>query len=63
LLFTTVYLSELVVLATFAIAGFIIGVLVARRKKPKYDIGGYHDSIHKEGDTRTLSDEDKEYIK
>ena len=62
LLFTDIMISKLVVMAIVALVGFILGILVGRPKKKKYDIGGYHDSIHKD-DPDTLSDEDREYIK
>ena len=61
ILFSDVYLSKLVVLASVALVAFILGVLVARPKKSKYDIGGYHDQLHKD-DPDTLSDEDRDYI-
>jgi uncharacterized integral membrane protein len=62
LLFTDVFVSKLVVMAAVAIVAFIIGVLIGRPKKAKYDIGGYHDNIHKNDDPNTLSDEDRDYI-
>ncbi|HEY0244896.1 MAG TPA: hypothetical protein VGC01_04980 [Mucilaginibacter sp.] len=61
LLFTTVYISKLVMMTAVSVVAFILGILVGRPKKAKYDIGGYHDNIHK-GDADTLSDEDREYI-
>jgi len=61
LLFADVYISKLVMMTAVAVVAFILGVLVGRPKKAKYDIGGYHDSIHK-SDPNTLSDEDKDYI-
>jgi uncharacterized integral membrane protein len=61
LLFTEVYLSKLVVLAAVALIAFILGIIVGRPKKAKYDIGAYHDELHKD-DPDTLSDEDRDYI-
>jgi uncharacterized integral membrane protein len=61
ILFTEVYLSKLVVLAAVALIAFILGIIVGRPKKAKYDIGGYHDELHKD-DPDTLSDEDRDYI-
>ena len=62
LLFTTVYMPKLVLTTAFSVVAFILGVLVGRPKKAKYDIGAYHDSIHKKNDDGTLSDEDRDYI-
>ena len=62
LLFTDVYLSKLIVLASMAIAGFILGFMTGRPRNTKYNIGAYHDSINKKEDDGTLSDEDREYI-
>jgi uncharacterized integral membrane protein len=61
LLFTDVYISKLVMMTAVAVVAFILGVLIGRPKKAKYDIGAYHDNIHK-NDPNTLSDEDREYI-
>jgi uncharacterized integral membrane protein len=61
ILFGDVYLSKLVVLASVAVVAFILGILVGRPKKAKYDIGGYHDELHKD-EPNTLSDEDRDYI-
>ena len=61
LLFTDVYLSKLVVLAAVALIAFVLGIIVGRPKKAKYDIEAYHDELHK-GDPDTLSDEDRDYI-
>ena len=61
ILFGDVYLSKLIVLATVALVAFFLGVIVGRPKKAKYDIGAYHDQLHKD-DPNTLSDEDRDYI-
>lgn len=62
ILFSSVYASKLVVLAGVAVAAFILGVIVARRKKAKYDIEAYHDNVYNKDKPDTLSDEDREYI-
>ena len=49
-------------MAVVAVVAFILGWLVGRPKKAKFDIGGYHDNIHKKEDPNTLSDEDRDYI-
>jgi uncharacterized integral membrane protein len=61
ILFSNVYISKLVMMTAVAVAAFILGALVARPKKPKYDIGKYHDELHRD-DPDTLSDEDRDYI-
>lgn len=61
LLFADVYLSKLIVLAGFSIVSFGIGFFVGRPKRNRYNIGAYHDELHK-NDPDTLSDEDKDYI-
>jgi len=60
-LFSDTYLSKSAVMAFVAVIAFIAGILVGRPKKTKYDIGAYHDSIHKDNPD-TLSDEDRDYI-
>jgi uncharacterized integral membrane protein len=62
LLFTDVYVSKLVIMASVAVVAFILGILVGRPKKAKYNIGAYHDSINKKEGDGTLSDDDKDYI-
>jgi uncharacterized integral membrane protein len=62
ILFTVVYIPKLVMMTGISVTGFILGVLVGRRKKPRYDISGYHDAIHEKDNPNTLSDEDREYI-
>jgi hypothetical protein len=47
---------------TMTLVGFVLGFMVGRPKKAKYDIEGYHDNIHQKDDKNTLSDEDREYI-
>jgi len=49
-------------MAVVAVVAFILGWLIGRPKKAKFDIEGYHDNIHKKEDPNTLSDEDREYI-
>ncbi|RCH56438.1 hypothetical protein DJ568_00840 [Mucilaginibacter hurinus] len=62
ILFSTVYASKLVVLAGVAVLAFILGLIVGRPKKTKYDIEGYHDNLHEKNTPNTLSDEDRDYI-
>jgi len=61
-LFANFYVSKLMMMAVVAVVAFILGWLVGRPKKAKFDIGAYHDNIHKKDDPNTLSDEDREYI-
>jgi uncharacterized integral membrane protein len=61
ILFTHVYMPKLVVMMAVFVIAFILGILVGRPKKAKYDIGAYHDTLHK-NDPDTLSDEDRDYI-
>ncbi|RYZ96123.1 MAG: LapA family protein [Moraxellaceae bacterium] len=62
ILFSTLYASKLVVMSFIAVAAFILGLIVGRPKKPKYDIEAYHDSHNTKGQPGTLSDEDRDYI-
>ena len=62
ILFTTTYASKLVVMSAIAVAAFILGVIVGRPKKPKYDIEGYHDNQYNQDKPDTLSNEDRDYI-
>jgi uncharacterized integral membrane protein len=61
ILFTDVQISKLVMMTGVFVTGFILGAIVTRPKKAKYDIGRYHDEVHHD-DPDTLSDEDREYI-
>ncbi|MGF7040548.1 hypothetical protein [Mucilaginibacter lappiensis] len=61
-LFANFYISKLTIMIVVAVVAFILGVMVGRPKKAKFDIEGYHDNIHKKDDPNTLSDEDREYI-
>ena len=61
-LFMNFRISKLTIMITMTVIGFILGFLVGRPKKAKYDIGGYHDNIHNKEDNNTLSDEDRDYI-
>ncbi len=61
-LFMNFRVSKLALMITMTVIGFILGFMVGRPKKPKFDIGGYHDSIQKKEDNNTLSDEDRDYI-
>ncbi|GAA4907977.1 hypothetical protein GCM10023313_08580 [Mucilaginibacter defluvii] len=62
ILFTSMYASKLVVMASVAVAAFVVGVIVGRPKKQKYDIEQYHDTMYNKNKTDTLSDEDRDYI-
>jgi len=62
ILFADVYIAKVAVLTAVSVAGFILGVLVARPKNKKYDIEEYHDTVHRKEETDTLSDEDRDYI-
>ncbi len=61
-LFMNFRISKLTIMITMTVIGFILGYLVGRPKKTKFDIEGYHDSIHTKEDKNTLSDEDRDYI-
>jgi uncharacterized integral membrane protein len=63
ILFFHTRISILVVLALVAIIAFIIGVLIGRPRKVKFDDS--HPSMDNPTGTKndTLSDEDREYIK
>lgn len=61
-LFSHFYVSKLTMLAIVAVVAFVLGILVGRPKKAKYDIEAYHDSIHPKENPNTLSDEDRDYI-
>jgi uncharacterized integral membrane protein len=60
--FSSIYISKLSVMAGVAFAAFILGFLVGRPKKVKYDIEQYHDTMYNKNKTDTLSDEDRDYI-
>jgi uncharacterized integral membrane protein len=61
-LFANFYISKLALMLVVAVVAFILGVLIGRPKKAKFDIEGYHDNVRKKEDPNTLSDEDREYI-
>ena len=62
-LWATFWLSKLIMLFLVALVSFILGVLVGRPKKIKKLGGDFTDPDTTTGNTNTLSDEDKEYIK
>ncbi|MBE9582877.1 hypothetical protein IM792_00310 [Mucilaginibacter sp. JRF] len=62
ILFTSMYASKLVVMAGVAVFAFILGLIVGRPKKQKYDIEQYHDTMYNKNKPDTLSDEDRDYI-
>ncbi|WP_184541712.1 LapA family protein [Mucilaginibacter sp. FT3.2] len=61
-LFMNFRISKLTIMIVMTVIGFILGYLVGRPKKAKYDIEAYHDNIHQKEDKNTLSDEDRDYI-
>jgi putative membrane protein len=61
-LFMNFRISKLAIMIAMTVVGFILGYLVGRPKKAKFDIEGYHDNIHTKEDKNTLSDEDRDYI-
>ncbi|GAA3984846.1 LapA family protein [Mucilaginibacter dorajii] len=61
-LFMNFRISKLTIMITMTVIGFVLGYLVGRPKKAKFDIEGYHDNIHTKEDKNTLSDEDRDYI-
>ncbi|MBK0380866.1 LapA family protein [Mucilaginibacter segetis] len=62
ILFWDTEISKVAMLGAIAVIAFILGVLVGRPKNKKYDIEQYHDSLHENDKTDTLSDEDRDYI-
>jgi uncharacterized integral membrane protein len=61
-LFTTFYVSKLVMLLTVAVLSFIVGVLVGRPGKPKYVQGRDEEPEELKPRPDTLSQEDRDYI-
>jgi uncharacterized integral membrane protein len=61
-LFMNFRISKLAIMIAMTVVGFILGYLVGRPKKARFDIEGYHDNIHTKEDKNTLSDEDRDYI-
>jgi putative membrane protein len=61
-LFMNFRISKLAIMIGMTVVGFVLGYLVGRPKKAKFDIEGYHDNIHTKEDKNTLSDEDRDYI-
>jgi uncharacterized integral membrane protein len=62
ILWATIPMSKLVMLACVAVAGFILGVLVGRPRRVKRLGGDSSDANLEKGKPGTLSDNDKEYI-
>lgn len=62
ILFTSMFVSKLFIMTGVAVAAFVLGVIVGRPKKQKYDIEQYHDTMYNKNKTDTLSDEDRDYI-
>jgi len=62
-LFGQIYTSNLVMMAIFAILGFMIGFMVARPRKPAtFKSAADDDTDLSKKPGRTLTDEDKDYI-
>lgn len=62
ILWATVPMSKLVMLAFVAVAGFILGLLVGRPRRARRLGGDSADINLEKGKAGTLSDDDKEYI-
>lgn len=62
ILFSTVYVSKITMMAIVGVIAFILGYLVGRPGGNKYNHAGYDEERDKEADRGTLSDEDKDYI-
>ncbi|RFZ85551.1 LapA family protein [Mucilaginibacter terrenus] len=61
-LFSTLYISKVSMMLVVLAVGFVLGYLVGRPGRKKYNHIGYDkDTPHPE-DPRTLSDEDRDYI-
>lgn len=62
ILFSQVYISNLVIMAVLVVAGFILGVLVARPRKIRIDTDHQATDHETNPEHNTLSDEDRDYI-
>jgi uncharacterized integral membrane protein len=61
-LWTTFYMSKLLMLALVAVIAFVLGWLVGRPKTIKRLGSDFTEGDSEKENTNTLSDEDKEYI-
>ena len=62
ILFISLNIPKLVMLTAASVAGFILGLLVAWPRKRKFTSEQQFDQDDQHYKTRTLSDEDKDYI-
>ncbi|OOQ56900.1 hypothetical protein [Mucilaginibacter pedocola] len=61
-LFSVMYVSKVTMMAIVGVVGFVIGFLVGRPGRGKYNHSGYDGNDSGSSSPRTLSDEDKDYI-
>ena len=61
-LFSTMYVSKITIMLIVGVITFILGYLVGRPGRGKYNHVGYDEDADSKANPRTLSDEDKEYL-
>jgi len=61
-LFSTMYVSKITMMLIVGVATFILGYLVGRPGRSKYNHAGYDEDEDDKPNPRTLSDEDRDYI-
>lgn len=61
-LFSTVYVSKITMMLIVGVTTFILGYLVGRPGRSKYNHSGYDEEHNTNSNTHTLSDEDKDYL-
>jgi uncharacterized integral membrane protein len=61
-LFSTMYVSKITMLLIVGVTTFILGYLVGRPGRSKYNHIGYDEDEATNSKSNTLSDEDKDYI-
>ena len=61
-LFSTMYVSKITMLLIVGVTTFILGYLVGRPGRSKYNHIGYDEDEAGNSKSNTLSDEDKDYI-
>ena len=61
-LFANFYVSKVTMMLIVGVIAFILGYLTGRLGRSKYNHSGYDDSGDNSSSSRTLSDEDKDYI-
>jgi hypothetical protein len=62
ILFSTMYVSKITMMLIVGVITFILGYLVGRPGKGKYNHLGYDEDADNDIKPRTLSNEDKEYL-